>query len=289
MIKKIIAVCGYKISPRCYGEKQISLTDFYRNRKRNGGKFKCKICAAFDNKTKPRKLLKNDNYFTDINSEIQAYMLGVIAGDGNIKNNTLRIVAHNDDIETLNLFKINISPQSNIKKYKNQNCSYISFSSAQIIKDVCKHLNIIPGKKSDKISLPLYFHTNLLWHFIRGLVDTDGSILNLLTSKRTFPVCSYASKSLLIKDQIKNLCKSYNINYTEDKISIIFNGKNAVLFLDKIYSNSTITLSRKYELYKIIKTWTPQQGIPNRPRKIRKDKGTIKCSHIISLTRKLPV
>lgn len=276
MIKKIIASCGYKISPRCYLEKQISLTDFYRNRKRNRGKFKCKICAAFDNKTEPRKLLKNDNYFTNISSEIQAYMLGVIAGDGNIKNNTLRIVAHNDDIETLELFKTEISPSSNIKEYKNQNCSYISFSSAQVIKDICKHLNIVPGKKSDKISLP-FFTTNLLWHFIRGLIDTDGSISNILTSKRTFPVCSYASKSFLVKNQIKNICDDLGINYTEDKISVIFNGKNAVLFLDKIYHNSTVFLTRKHKLYKIIKTWIPQQGTPNRPRKIRKDKGTTKC------------
>lgn len=273
MTKKILATCGFKTSLRCYLIREVALTQFYRNRKKNGGKFKCKMCASFEKLTFARKLSKNDNFFSDVDSEIKAYMLGVFAGDGNIKNNTVRIVSHSDDVETLELFKQYISPKSTIKTYKNQKCSYISFSSAQIVKDICNALKILPGKKSDVITLP-DLDRDLTWHFIRGLIDTDGSISNLMTSKRTFPVCSYASKSTTIKNQIKNLCDINGINHTEDALSVVFNGTNAIKFMNKIYENCTVKLSRKYRLYEIALEWIPGKGIPGRPRKIRKDKGT---------------
>ena len=65
-------------------------------------------------------------------------------------------------------------------------------------------------------------------------------------------------------------------------MSISFNGQYAVKFLDKVYANATVKLNRKFQLYKIIKTWTPGQGTPSRPRKIRKDKGTVKGPRVLT-------
>lgn len=276
MEKRKIGICKYKLSPRCYEQHIVAASSYYKNLKRNNGNFKCTICSFFNSATNSNsfrfKLIKNDKFFNSIDSELKAYMLGIIAGDGNIKDNVIRIVAHSDDIETLVLFQTNISPGSEIKQYKNKKCFYISFSSSEIVKDICNILNIKPGKKSDIISIP-EIPDKFLWDFLRGLVDSDGSISNLLTSKRTFPICSYASKSELIKAQLKKLCDENDINYTADKIQIIFNGKNAIKFMNKIYNNATIFLSRKFKLYELAKSWVPQKGTPFRPRKVRKDKG----------------
>jgi len=56
--------------------------------------------------------------------------------------------------------------------------------------------------------------------------------------------------------------------------SAVFNGKNAIAFMNILYNNCTVMLTRKYNLYKLSLSWIPQKGTPQRPRKIRKDKGT---------------
>jgi hypothetical protein len=259
-METITTQCDFGISPRCYGTFRITTTNFYANRKRNNGKIKCKSCASIDGKART-SIPKNDLFFRNIDCELKAYMLGVIAGDGNIKDNTLRVTANKTDIETLLLFQANISPHSRICDHAGSNCSYISFTSYELVKDICRILAVGSGKKSNIISVP-EFDENLRWHYIRGLMDTDGSISNMKTCKCSYPVCSYASMSSHIKDQIASLCDDSGISYSRDKVSLRFNGRSCMLFLNRIYNDATVMLSRKYNLYMLTKLWIPGKGNP---------------------------
>ena len=188
--------CEIQSSPICQKTYQIWVCEFYRNRKRNNGIFKCNACAKYDLAMSGQNgyiLNKNVLFFSEIDSELKAYMLGIIAGDGSLYENHFRVVAHEDDTETLELFKNNISSDSCIGKYRNQRCRYIDIPSKRLSFDIRSILNINCGKKSDIISIPK-FDEILTWHFIRGLMDSDGSINNLLISKSTNPHCSYASR-----------------------------------------------------------------------------------------------
>ena len=260
MYKKIFAKCSSGITEKCKKFHEISYSSFCSNKKRNNGKYKCRNCARYG----VNLTLKVNNDFFDEISEIQSYMIGIIAGDGNLKNNTIRIVSHNKDIETLNLFKKYICPDSKICKYRNSNCYYISFTSHKISKIVYDSLSVKSGKKSNIIQMP-DFCEDLCWHFIRGLMDSDGSIRDLKNSKHTIPKCCYSSKSEKIKEQIKVLCDKYEISYVTDKLSIIFNGQHCIKFLNKVYNNSNYKLSRKYLLYIDSKQWVSGNGNPFRP------------------------
>lgn len=275
MEKIILVECQVKSCTECKGIYTICISNLYKNIKRNNGIIKCQSCAGFERargEETYHHLQKNINFFENIDNELKAYLLGVIAGDGSLTKYALHVVAGIPDTETLKLFQLNISPESNINKLKNSNCNYISIPSRKMVNDICNILNIQYGKKCDLITIP-NIRKDFISHFIRGLMDTDGSLSNLITSKISFPRCSYASRSIQIKNQIKNICDTLNIKYTQDKVQIVFNGINSIKFLDYIYTGATVFLSRKKALYEIAKTWTPQKGSPFRPRKIRKDMG----------------
>jgi hypothetical protein len=284
--KQIEAVCTSQISDLCRKSHFICESSYKNNIKINKT-YKCRACCAIINNSGSKNsfyknLQVNEHFFDIIDSDLKAYMLGIIAGDGSLTRNTLHVVAHPIDMETLKLFQTYVSPFSNILKLKHYNCSYISIPSKYLSKTICNHLKITFGKKSDKIVLPDLMSKDLIFAFIRGLMDSDGSIRNIITDKTAFPSCTYASMSNIIKDQIKKILDIEGINHTEDKIQIRINGINAIKFMDLIYKNATVYLIRKHALYLISKCWTPQKGSPFRPRKIRKDKGTIKGPKIIS-------
>ena len=267
--------CDFKISLKCKG----TYLKVYRNvlKGRVSGKDRCIFC--FNSLTKSGvnifnfKFIKNEEYFESINTELKAYLLGWIAGDGCIKKDGLFLEISKKDIEILKLFKEAISPNSefyyiNGDKGKNTVCWKVH--SVKIVKDLLKHLKLNKyGKKSDKICLP-DLPEDLLWIFIRGLFDSDGCVISPL-AKGKYPTASICSTSLNMRSDIRKLCDKDNIHYykTEGNSSVIFGGVNCIKFLDRIYINSSFYLKRKYDFYKIWKTWVPYMGTDIRPRKVR--------------------
>ena len=69
-------------------------------------------CPAFINAPSKRSL--RHNFFKNIKTEIQAYLLGFHAADGSInkERNTLRIKVTKKDSEIIELFKEYISPEA---------------------------------------------------------------------------------------------------------------------------------------------------------------------------------
>ena len=62
----------------------------------------------------------NHDFFTNITTEEQAYLLGFYVADGNIKEKrkTFRICITEEDKDILEMFRINISPDSRFYYYK---------------------------------------------------------------------------------------------------------------------------------------------------------------------------
>jgi hypothetical protein len=135
-----------------------------------------------------------------------------------------------------------------------------SINSQQIVKDVCKLLSISPDKKAYKVKLPT-LSDELTWSFIRGYFDGDGSIRKLGGIRRS-PSCSITSNSKDMRDAIQNFCKIPCSN-TLDKLE--WSGNNALDFLGKLYDNTELKLSRKYDRYLDWTAWIPVlQGIGSR-------------------------
>jgi hypothetical protein len=204
---------------------------------------------------------KNETCFLEIDSEIKAYLLGLIAGDGSIDNKRIALHANKNDVESLNLLRSFVAPTLNI--VPDENCLSVKINSTRIVEDICGHLRIVPGKKCYSLSLP-NLPDELMWHFIRGLSDSDGSITNPWFGC-TSPRCKITSYSDAMRFDIEKFCDKYDINSCVGKTDVYFVGRHALSFLNHIYENSNFSLSRKFELYKIWKTWRPYKGTCVRP------------------------
>ena len=94
----------------------------------------------------------------------------------------------------------------------------------------------------------------LKWSFLRGYFDGDGTIRKPDYTHRS-PECGIASNSQEMLEDIAKFCQIPNkINNQQ----ICWRGNNALDFLGKLYSNTSLYLDRKYELYCI---WSQYQPI----------------------------
>lgn len=257
----VLVQCDFKVSTKCKKVYKKTYRNVLKSRTLNNEKDRCQYCFNSSTKIGEQnynfKYPKNESFFEKIDSEIKAYLLGWVAGDGCLKKDGLYLSVHKKDVEICELFLKHLSPQSKIKYRNYDNTANIVINSVQIVRDLCDHLQVDIGKKSDKITLPK-MSDNLTWAFIRGLIDSDGTI-NTTDSKRTTPTCGYCSMSSTIKQQITDFCAKYDIDFYKSGFSIYCCGFNAINFMSAIYDNSSFSLSRKRSLYEYWKNWTPRK------------------------------
>lgn len=207
-------------------------------------------------KNNPNKKYKFDiSMFKNVDNETKAYFLGWIASDGNINNSTVRISIHKKDIVILQQIKDKLNIDVPLKFYKT-NMVDLVLNSKELVNDICKLLDINPGKKSHTVGFPALDKQYQL-AFIRGYFDGDGTIRDIAHSKAGSlsrpPDCSIVSNSQRMLKSIIDICPGGNV--VKDCLS--YCGNNCLDFLGKIYYNATIALPRKYDLYLSISTWVP--------------------------------
>ena len=219
------------------------------------------------------------NFFSNIETELQAYLLGFIASDGsiNLKRHTLCIHINEKDKEIFELFKV-ISPNAYIQEckptesilkvrgkiVKNKGSIRLSISSKILIEDLYK-LGIEENKTYKEMKIPRQIPKSLIKHFIRGYFDGDGCItysirkpnpknreINYRVSCR-FEICSKLSNILIdfqkyfgelnIKTNIQYLKRDnmYNVSTcSRDNVIKIYN---------VLYSDSNFYLNRKFDKF----------------------------------------
>lgn len=127
------------------------------------------------------------NFFSKIETELQAYLLGFIYSDGsiNIQRHTLSIHINDVDEELFDLFKI-ISPKAYTSKengyeskalvrgrtVKNKSSIRLAISSKILIDDLIQ-LGVCERKTYEELHIPKMPYY-LIGHFIRGYFDGDG-------------------------------------------------------------------------------------------------------------------
>lgn len=133
-----------------------------------------------------RRLIRH-NFFSKIETELQAYLLGFIYSDGciNIQRHTLSIHINDIDSELFELFKI-ISPDAYTQQeegyelkalvrghtVKNKSSIRLAISSKILIEDLI-NLGVCERKTYENLHIP-EMNPNLIGSFIRGYFDGDG-------------------------------------------------------------------------------------------------------------------
>jgi deoxyuridine 5'-triphosphate nucleotidohydrolase len=246
----ICCVCGHEFHVKPKRLKRITNKFGITCSKICSNKIKRKMYMGRNNPNAKYNL--DDNFFKEVKTEEQAYLLGWIASDGTVKKNTITIAIDKKDIGCLRILKDIICSDLPITN-KTDTIRSFSINSETICSDVCALLNILPQKKSDVVCFPKLDTDELKWAFLRGFFDGDGSIHNITEDHRS-PQCGITTDSKNMRKSIIDFCK---IPCVENESNLYWSGNNALDFLDKLYKNSKYRLSRKYDLYLDVSTWVP--------------------------------
>lgn len=209
-----------------------------------------------------RKYYHNFDYFENINTEEKAYWLGFMYADGYILDNSKR---HGQDQFGITL---SIVDKDHLLKFKKSieatnpinydNSKKIGKPQAKIVMTSQKTVNdlIKQGcykKKTLILEPPKNIPKELLWHFIRGFFDGDGSLtyykiqnkydtygINITT---IYSIANWLQEitdyGTLIKDKRNDYTWYFNLGGNRQVLS----------FCNKMYENASIYLDRKYKRY----------------------------------------
>lgn len=263
-MKRVTVTCENGESKNCKGTYECCVRNKNRTLKNNNNKIICLNCSRLlkgsGRKNSNCKYQLNDDMFESINTTEKAWILGWVASDGSLsKSGSISIAIDKKDLDVLEKIRNIICPTLPIRDKKNTNLISITVSSTKMVNDMCRHLNINPGKKDEIVDFPNHIDDIFKWHFIRGVFEGDGSISN--PEERSSPECSIASYSLKMKEGIRDFTKIQCIlNHKEERKDLEWSGVNCLDFLGKLYSNlaeNDIRLNRKYDLYERWCSWVP--------------------------------
>ncbi len=180
-------------------------------------------------------------YFDEIDCEEKAYWLGYIFGDGCISSNSNTITISSQDIDHLNKFKIAI-------KSNHKLCENFAFASPQM-HQALQRWGVKPRKQFIEDQHIPKLSDDLLLHYVRGILDSDGWIgkggsfgisscsNTFLSEIQTFFYDRYGIKTKL----------NISINHWGRVWVLDFYSSNFNQLSDLLYINANIYLDRKYD------------------------------------------
>lgn len=206
----------------------------------------------------------NDHYFENIDSENKAYWLGFITADGGFRNSkgslqTLSIEISQIDIDHLEKFKHDLNSEHSIRKRSRfdkrtgntyYGCS-INISNRKFVNDLKIHGVTI--NKSKILKLP-DLSSNLMRHYLRGLVDGDGcwhisQHNNQMVFEIVNPVKSFIEELINYFSFKCDLNKDIKIIETSGAFVFKYGGNiQCKRIFEYLYEDCNIYLDRKYEL-----------------------------------------
>lgn len=205
----------------------------------------------------------DDNYFENIIEYKQAYWLGFLMADGCIykrKNEKsqkwIRICLQKQDINHLIKFKNCINSNHPIKtiKRKSDNREYVAITivSNKMADDLSKYGCV--ERKTGVIKIPKLNNEYLIWGFIHGYIDGDGSIVISYTNRYQVSLCG--NKEIIqdiesfIYQQLKfhGNIRQDNREYSFPFYNVTWEGHKKLDSIFKhTYLRNIIYLDRKYE------------------------------------------
>lgn len=245
---------------------------------------KCKICGKDFEKTAHRKTYCNrkcylkdaknvslrgkdcHNFINEIpafkiNDEITAYFLGFLQTDGTLDHKRVSIEIGTKDISILYAFEKKFGGKvttriRNTNFSNNHSCSCWRLGSVAFVKQM-NALGIPCGKKSNIIS-PIEMPKEFERHYIRGLIDGDGSLSITSTGR---PCLGFVTDSDKMKKYISkwllkhgNVLTNVNRNKRDNIYSITVTGNKAQKLIEILYQDCSVYLPRKLEIAQRIMT-----------------------------------
>lgn len=198
----------------------------------------------------------DENAFTLITTEPQAYWLGFLTADGGIsERNTLRLNLQERDrchVEAFQSFlQTSVPVASQTVRYKDKYypVAYLNVSSPKICADLAQYG--LGPRKSKTVRWPSRLPPELSRHYIRGLFDGDGTWgkgpkWQLLGNR---PILLEIQELLMRNCNVKKT-KLVDHHTTPDIAALVYNGRQQLFRVALwMYVDATIFLERKWRDY----------------------------------------
>lgn len=203
------------------------------------------------------------DFFSNINSEIKAYLLGFFIADGCVYDKgRIGICISKKDEDIINLYKSYIAPESYIKETLNTKGAINRkpqlmwrISSTQIIKDL-ELMGIKPRKTYYNLELPL-INPDYVKHMIRGIFDGDGCISVSLKPKVRANITFVCTSKILLETIALNLPVKCFINcrISKSKMDLyylqIYSKDSICAMYNYFYSDAKFYLQRKKDKFNL--------------------------------------
>ena len=224
------------------------------------------------------KYLTRHTFFDNIKTEIQAYLLGFYAADGNIhsETNKFNITVTQQDKEIVEFYRLYISPDRPIRTLKgseyniagvngiSKDSVVFTITSEHLIRSL-KKLGIGDKKTYDDFGFP-NISSDLLPHFIRGYFDGDGTFCLGLQKPNVGRRINYSlkysfylvSKTKKLLEDVKDFFQQNNIktkietNVRNEKTTyrlVSYSKSECIKIYNLLYADSNLYLSRKYNKF----------------------------------------
>ena len=193
----------------------------------------------------------DNEYFSNITTVNQAWLLGFLAADGWIEKdrNRINIELSAVDKEILEKIKEEVKIENKIlERETNNGFSVVRLSwTSGIQKDKLAQYGIVHNKTYKEIHLPIFNNDDLTYAYILGYFDGDGSI-SINGNYCRFRICSYRPELL---EDINNFLDNHgaisqdNRGLWELSISTTY----SVPLFKKMYGLNSLHLERKYNKF----------------------------------------
>lgn len=193
----------------------------------------------------------NNDYFSNITTVNQAWLLGFLAADGWIEKDRNRINLELSivDKEILEKIKKEVQIENKIlERETNKGFSIARLSwTSGIQKNKLAHYGIVPNKTYKEMHLPLFKNEDLTYAFILGYFDGDGSI-SINNDYCRFRICAYRPE--LLKDIYIFLNKKGSLNQNSKGLwELSISTTYSIPLFQKLYSLNSLHLARKYNKF----------------------------------------
>lgn len=205
-----------------------------------------------------KKYFCNEQFFSDIQSEAQAYFLGLLTADGYIVTEPRRLSVRLKliDLELVESFRTEIDSNHRIYYVKDTNSYDIHIRSKIMVQDLVS-LGL-HQRKSKTIKWCSQVPHHLVHHYMRGLFDGDGSIFFVLAQRYNagkrlcFSLVGTQNIVESFRDCLEKNCFLSHVKSfpREGCYRIRWHGKKSILRIKSfLYKDASIFLPRKYDIF----------------------------------------
>lgn len=202
----------------------------------------------------------DENYFSEIDTANKSYFLGFISGDGHLSKSTnvVSILLNIKDKIVLEKFKTELKSEHNIydktiydnRTLKNYYQCYIEICRLKFYKDIEKYG--ITTNKSKDLRVPTNIQENLISHYIRGVVDSDGcwglcnTVIRLSIYSSSYEFLEDIQNILITKCELNKT--KLTPNHNKSMYIMTYVGKQCEKIYNYLYSDGGFWLNRKYNV-----------------------------------------